>query len=82
MTRKALVEAEYKHEETKNLANVILTAHESMTPAISYLSWAYKDFVEFVDTMNLERWRLSDKRFVHEAKRFNWKWDEKLAQKI
>jgi len=38
MTRKALVEAEYKHEETKNLANVILTAHESMTPAISYLS--------------------------------------------
>jgi len=53
-----------------------------MGPAISYLSWSYKDFVKFIDTLDVDRRRLSDERFVYEVKQFNWKRDEKLAQKL
>jgi len=82
MTKNALFKAESVHMSTKNLANTVLAAQERICHAISYLKWAYKDFVEFMDVLDADRRRLTDKRFVFEAKQFTWKWDEKLAQKL
>ena len=78
MTKSALVKAEEVHQKTKDHAKEILSAHEKMDPAICYISWAFKEFVDFMAVVNDKEWWMTDKWFVYEASRFNRKRDEKL----
>ena len=67
MTKSSLVQAEDVHWKTKDYAREILLAQEKMDPAISYISSAFKEFVDFMAVINDKGWWMTDKWFVYEA---------------